>query len=104
MDTSRPINRGPGRRPYAALTRQAVDAAPALSFPEEPLPADLKPVGAEPAAPTRSAPLPAAYAARAVIVHVRYHNVAVDLYRADLPIDQVEKLVDQILARDGWGR
>lgn len=85
MDTSKPINRGPGRQAVdAALTRQAVDAAPPLSFLEE--------------------PLPAAYAARAVIVHVRYHNVAVDLYHADLPIDQVEKLVDQILARDGWGR
>jgi hypothetical protein len=45
---------------------------------------------------------PASYASRAVTIHLTYHGVPVDLHRADLGIETIEQLVDQITARDGW--
>jgi hypothetical protein len=42
------------------------------------------------------------YATRAVTIHLLYHGVPVDLWRADLGIETIEQLVDQITGRDGW--
>lgn len=94
--------RPPARRPYADVTAPAVAEAEPLAFLEATLPADLKPVGAESPAPAPAEQPAPAYPTRAVTLHLTYHGVPVDLYRADLAVETIEKLVDQITRREGW--
>ena len=92
MDTNKPINRSPGRPAHRAGSEifepGAEDSAPATDTNGRPLITPAQP--------------PATYAARAVVVHACYHGMHVELYRADLSIETVERLVDQLMARDGW--
>ena len=81
MDTSRPINRGPGR--------QAVDAAPPLSFPEEPLPADLKPVGAE------SSERPAERSAIEIRTSVEHRGRVFTIVATGYTLDQLCDMLDR---------
>jgi len=81
VDTSRPINRGPGR--------QAVDAAPPLSFPEEPLPADLKPVGAE------SSERPAERSAIEIRTSVEHRGRVFTIVATGYTLDQLCDMLDR---------
>ena len=83
----------PQRRP---APRAAVPSTPpAAAESSEPAAESSEPAPA----PPQVAP---AYPARAVTLHLTYHGVPVDLYRADLAIETIEQLVDQITRREGW--
>jgi hypothetical protein len=56
------------------LTRQAIDRAEPLSFPTK----------------------------RSAVIHISYKGVAVDVTVEDASAVAVERLVDSLLARDGW--
>lgn len=69
------------------MTRQSVEAAPALEFPDT--------------APAASY-TPAPYPQRAATVRLTYHGAPVELTLNNRKIAEVEQLVDSLLSREGW--
>lgn len=39
---------------------------------------------------------------RSAVIHAAYHGLPVDLTLEGAPLDQVERLIDGLLRRDGW--
>jgi hypothetical protein len=73
---------------FRQMTARSVEAAPALEFPE-------------PAQPAASyAPPP--YPRRSASVRLSYHGAEVELTINDRKVEEVEALIDGLLARDGW--
>lgn len=72
---------------FRQMSRQSVEAAPALEFPE-PAPA--------------ASYAPPQYPKRIAAIRMNYHGVPVELTLPDRKIEEVEALIDGLLARDGW--
>ncbi len=87
------------RRPYADVTRQAVDAAPPLTFPEERLPADHKPVGAERSEPradiSERPTMPVERAAIEVRTTVEHRGRVFTIVATGYTLDQLCDMLDR---------